>query len=147
MLPMIWLVSSNAMYLPHDVSWLTLDMMSVQRPAKVGAPGLVNFITAVAYHFCPSLPATLTQPGVSTFADLCEGHARAKWNNKNDIHEQKLLFASVERQRHLIRQSRLQSTLNLINKVNDFLDFEQDAAVWSLSNIKGVRPNHPCGCC
>ena len=23
--------------------------------AKAGAPGLVNFITAVAYHICPSL--------------------------------------------------------------------------------------------
>ena len=43
----------------------------VQRSAKVGAPGLVNFITAVAYHFCPSLPAAFTQPGASTLADLC----------------------------------------------------------------------------
>ena len=44
---------------------------SVQRSAEVGAPGLVNFITAVAYHFCPSLPAAFTQPGTSTLADLC----------------------------------------------------------------------------
>ena len=35
----------------------------VQRSAKVGAPGLVNFITAVAYHFCPCLPAAFTQLG------------------------------------------------------------------------------------
>ena len=45
--------------------------VQVQRSAKVGAPGLVNFITAVAYHFCPSLPAAFTQPGASTLADLC----------------------------------------------------------------------------
>ena len=38
----------------------------IQRSAKIGAPGLVNFITAVAYHFCPSLPAAFTQPGAST---------------------------------------------------------------------------------
>ena len=43
----------------------------LQRSAKVGAPGLVNIITAVAYHFCPSLPAAFTQPGASTLADLC----------------------------------------------------------------------------
>ena len=43
----------------------------LQRWAKVGAPGLVNFITAVAYHFCSSLPAAFTQPGASTLADLC----------------------------------------------------------------------------
>ena len=44
---------------------------SLQRSAKVGAPALVNFITAVAYHSCPSLPAAFTQPGASTLADLC----------------------------------------------------------------------------
>ena len=32
---------------------------------------MVNFITAVAYHFCPSLPAAFTQPGASTLAGLC----------------------------------------------------------------------------
>ena len=42
----------------------------VQRLAIVGAPGLVNFITAVAYHFCPSLPAALAQPGALLLADL-----------------------------------------------------------------------------
>ena len=37
---------------------------------------MVNFITAVAYHFCPGLPAAFTQPGVSTLADLCTGHCQ-----------------------------------------------------------------------
>ena len=46
---------------------------AVQRLAKFGAPGLVNFITAVAYHFCLSLPAAFTQPGALTLADLCTG--------------------------------------------------------------------------
>ena len=43
----------------------------LQRWAKVCAPGLVNIIPAVAYHFCPTLPAAFTQPIASTLADLC----------------------------------------------------------------------------
>ena len=42
-----------------------------QRSAKVGAPGLVNFINAVAYRFCPSLPAAFTQPTVHLIAEPC----------------------------------------------------------------------------
>ena len=38
----------------------------VQRWAKVGAPGLVNLITAVAYLFCLNLPAEFSQPGAAT---------------------------------------------------------------------------------
>ena len=45
----------------------------VQRSAKVCAPGLVNLIIAVADHFCPSLPAALTQPETSLLANLCTG--------------------------------------------------------------------------
>ena len=44
---------------------------AVQRSSKVGAPGLVSLITAVAYHFCLSLPAVFTQQGASSLADLC----------------------------------------------------------------------------
>ena len=36
------------------------------RLAKVDAPGLVNFIPAVAYHFCLNLPAASTKHGAST---------------------------------------------------------------------------------
>ena len=42
-----------------------------QRSAKVGAPGLVNFISAVAYPFCPSLPAAFTQRTVHLIAEPC----------------------------------------------------------------------------
>ena len=41
-------------------------LLLVQRLAKVGVPGLVNSITAVAYHFCPILTTALTQPGAAT---------------------------------------------------------------------------------
>ena len=59
-----------------QVSWLVagwINLANVQRSAKVGGPGLVNFITAVAYHICPSLPAAFTQPDESTLADLSIG--------------------------------------------------------------------------
>ena len=51
----------------------TLDLeghAGLQRSAEVGAPNYVNIITAVAYHFCPSLPAAFTQPCALTLADL-----------------------------------------------------------------------------
>ena len=41
------------------------------RSAKRRTPGLVNFVTALAYHFCLALPAALTQPGDHLFAELC----------------------------------------------------------------------------
>ena len=44
---------------------------SAKGSAKSWTSGLENFIPAVAYHFCPSLPAVFTQPGASTLADLC----------------------------------------------------------------------------
>ena len=43
----------------------------VQRSAKVDATSSVNFISAVAYRFCLTWPAAFTQPGASTFDDLC----------------------------------------------------------------------------
>ena len=45
--------------------------LRLPRSAKVGAPGLVRFIPAVAYHFSLNLPAAFTPPGAQFFADLC----------------------------------------------------------------------------
>ena len=40
---------------PLSQVWKVLiPVWSVQRSAKVGIPGLVIFVTAVAYHFCPT---------------------------------------------------------------------------------------------
>ena len=36
---------------------------------KESFPGLVNFVTAVAYHLCLSLPAAFTQPGAHLVAE------------------------------------------------------------------------------
>ena len=35
------------------------------------ALGLVNFIPALAYHFCLNLPATFTQPGARLLVEPC----------------------------------------------------------------------------
>ena len=44
--------------------------------------GLVKFAPAVAYHFCPNLPATFSQPRTKKFSQLCIfGVTRAVRNN------------------------------------------------------------------
>ena len=48
-----------------------LKIIIVQTSAKVGTPGLMNFVPALAYHFCLNLPAAFMQHGESTLADLC----------------------------------------------------------------------------
>ena len=61
-------IGPKTLYIPSVLLHCTI----VQRSAKVGAPGLVNFVTVVAYHFCPRLSAPFTQPGALTLADLCK---------------------------------------------------------------------------
>ena len=53
--------------------------LGIQRLAKVDAPGLMIFITAVADHdhVCLNLPALFTKPGASTLAPLCISSTRA----------------------------------------------------------------------
>ena len=43
----------------------------VQGSANPQTPGLVNFVTAVAYHLCLNLPRAFSQPGARGLADLC----------------------------------------------------------------------------
>ena len=38
---------------------------------KMWALGCVNFVPAVACHFCFNLPAAFTKPSAKTLADLC----------------------------------------------------------------------------
>ena len=58
--------------------------------------GLVNFITALAYHFCLNLPAAFTQPGAPTLADLCRCKEREGEKN-NDITLDMTLIQDVRR--------------------------------------------------
>ena len=43
----------------------------VQGSTNRRAPGLVNFVLALAYHFCLNLPATFTQPGAHLLVEPC----------------------------------------------------------------------------
>jgi len=45
--------------------------MPLQGLTKRLRPGLVNFVAAVAYHSCLSLPAAITQPGQRLLANPC----------------------------------------------------------------------------
>ena len=52
-----------------DCPYPVAQMRFVQRSAKRGSPCLVNFVPTVVYHFCPTLPATFTQPGDHLLAE------------------------------------------------------------------------------
>ena len=60
-------IGPKTLYIPSVLLHCTI----VQRSAKVGAPGLVNFVTVVAYHFFLSLAAAFTQPIQSLLASPC----------------------------------------------------------------------------
>ena len=42
-------------------------------------PGLVNFVSAVAYHLCLNLPRAFSQPGKHSFGDPCRGSLYCTW--------------------------------------------------------------------
>ena len=50
--------------------------LDVQGWAQFPLPGWVNFVPAVAYHFCLNLPAPFTRPGNSNFAQPCIRNVR-----------------------------------------------------------------------
>ena len=56
-----------------DKGWFGYCTQSstLQGPAKTRSPGLVNFIIALAYHFCLALPAAFTQPRYHLLAEPC----------------------------------------------------------------------------
>ena len=47
------------------------EQSRVKGSANPQTPGLVNFVTAVAYHFCLNLPRAFSQPGARGLADPC----------------------------------------------------------------------------
>ena len=60
---------------PNPISHRTRQsqnpIMPVQGSAKEFFPGLVNFLTAVAYHLCLNLPRAFQQPKKYSFGDPC----------------------------------------------------------------------------
>ena len=70
----VWFVASGQLIMRHLLHHLHLG--SVKRWPVPGsairrAPGLVKFVTAVAYHFCLNLPRASSQPGARGLADSC----------------------------------------------------------------------------
>ena len=46
-------------------------VLDIQGSTNRRALGLVNFVPALAYHFCLNLPAAFTQPGARLLVELC----------------------------------------------------------------------------
>ena len=55
----------------RDVASCPPQAVEVQGPTKSKSPGLVNFVTALAYLFCLALPAAFMQPGYHLLAEPC----------------------------------------------------------------------------
>ena len=62
--------------LPHPRSPSTTGL------AKIRSLGLVNFVTAVAYHYCLVLPAAFTQPGDHLLAQPCTLTNLVRWPSR-----------------------------------------------------------------
>ena len=58
---------------------LTTIFCEIQGSAKRQSTGLVNFVTALAYHFYLALPASFTQPGDHLLAEPCR-HTDRDWH-------------------------------------------------------------------
>ena len=48
-----------------------LFTFGIQSSTNRRAPGLVNFVPALAYYFCLNLPAAFTQPGARLLVEPC----------------------------------------------------------------------------
>ena len=55
----------------------------------------MNFIIAVAYHFCPNLPGAFTQPGAPTLADLCIVFSLHYIIQRPSMKDKKTIYAST----------------------------------------------------
>ena len=50
-------------------------LSNIQGPTKRLRPGFVNFVPAVAYHFCLALPVAFAQPGDQLLVVPCSAAA------------------------------------------------------------------------
>ena len=55
----------------HGWSVKVLELVFARSFMMEGIQGLVNFVPAVAYHFCLNFPETFPQPGVLFLAQPC----------------------------------------------------------------------------
>ena len=69
------------------------DDRDIQGSAKRRGTGLVNFVPAVAYHFCLALPTEFTQPWARLLADPCTVRSdRMGTFHKQEMEEGFILF-------------------------------------------------------
>ena len=54
-----------------DVDVWLVNLWTVQGSTNRRAPGLVNFVPVLAYHFCLNLPAAFTEPGARLLVEPC----------------------------------------------------------------------------
>ena len=64
-------LGSTLLATPASELLLVLYIQNVQGYTKRWSQGLVNFVSALAYHFYLALPAEFTQPGNHLLAELC----------------------------------------------------------------------------
>ena len=69
--PIIWAYPYFICPLSVHAHLISARHLYTQGSPKECFPGLVNFVTAVAYHFCLNLPRAFSQPGKHSFGDPC----------------------------------------------------------------------------
>ena len=69
--PIIWAYPYFICPLSVHAHLISARHLYIQGSPKECFPGLVNFVTAVAYHFCLNLSRAFSQPGQHSFGDPC----------------------------------------------------------------------------
>ena len=62
------IMGPKVIFVPLCIEVLVKFVSAVQGSAKRQSPGLVTFVTALAYYFCLALPAAFAQPGTILLA-------------------------------------------------------------------------------
>ena len=68
-------LGSTLLATPASELLLVLYIQNVQGYTKRWSQGLVNFVSALAYHFCLALSAAFTQPGNHLLAKPCNQYS------------------------------------------------------------------------
>ena len=129
-----------------DVSYVSIS--EIQSSAKRWFPGLVNFVSAIPYHFCLAYPAAFTQPGNHLLAypcisdALCHGSQTAIYFCTPSV-----LFAHF-RPPHSLSSVPLSSPLipNGTSLIHKFLAFLTAHACVSCVSFFPLLPSSPFPC-
>ena len=67
------LIWYHSLFLPQLLPILVVRLPSIPSSSVYRLPGLVNYVSALAYHFCLALPTAFTQPGEHLSAEPSTG--------------------------------------------------------------------------